>query len=175
MGFTNSSELLHMDCAAAWFTHVSGFADTDAWLADLADRGKSHLCGYMSFLRLNEGVEGLEVLGKTSAQVLEQILLDRWALGSDDKDEVVMVHRLGLVGQNGEKMVWYSVLQVLGEGGDRTAMAKTVGLPLAMGVETFLEGESQGVGAVVPFEKSWYQPILHKLENQGIVFQEYLG
>jgi hypothetical protein len=31
------------------------------------------------------------------------------------------------------------------------------------------------VGAVVPFEKSWYQPILHKLENQGIVFQEYLG
>lgn len=175
MGFTNSSELLHMDCAAAWFTHVSGFADTDAWLADLADRGKSHLCGYMSFLRLNEGVEGLEVLGKTSAQVLEQILLDRWALGSDDKDEVVMVHRLGLVGQNGEKKVWYSVLQVLGEGGDRTAMAKTVGLPLAMGVETFLEGESHGVGAVVPFEKSWYQPILHKLENQGIVFQEYLG
>jgi hypothetical protein len=38
-----------------------------------------------------------------------------------------------------------------------------------------LEGESHGAGAVVPFEKSWYQPILHKLENQGIVFQEYLG
>ena len=175
MGFTNSVELLEVDCAAAWFTCVSGFADTEVWLADLADRGQSHLCAYMSFLRLNEGVDGLEVLGKTSAQVLEQILLDRWALGSDDKDEVVMVHRLGLVGQNGEKKVWHSVLQVLGEGGDRTAMAKTVGLPLAMGVETFLEGESRGVGAVVPFEKSWYQPILHKLENQGIVFVEYLS
>jgi len=81
---------------------------------------------------------------------------------------------LGLSDENGVPQTWFSVLQVLGEGGDRTAMAKTVGLPLAMGVETFLEGEASGLGAVVPFDKSWYLPILHKLENQGIVFKEYL-
>ena len=34
--------------------------------------------------------------------------------------------------------------------------------------------ERCGLGAVVPFDKSWYLPILHKLENQGIVFKEYL-
>ena len=132
------------------------------------------LVPYVQFLRLEEGVDGLDTTTMTSAQILEAILLDRWRLDADDKDEVVMVHKLGLRDSLGQSKQWYSVLQVLGEGGDRTAMAKTVGLPLAMGVETFLEGEAQGLGAVVPFDKSWYLPILHKLEIQGIAFKEYL-
>jgi len=102
------------------------------------------------------------------------ILLDRWKLEERDRDEVVMVHKVDLLDGNDQHKRWYSVLQVMGEGGDRTAMAKTVGLPLAMGVETFLDGLAVGVGAIVPFDKSWYSPILQKLENQGIVFKEYL-
>jgi hypothetical protein len=61
----------------------------------------------------------------------------------------------------------------MGEGGDRTAMAKTVGLPLAMGVETFLTQSVIACGALVAFDKSWYLPILEKLEKQGIAFKEY--
>ena len=123
---------------------------------------------------MDEGVLDLVVSGKTSAQLLESILLDRWKLEERDRDEVVMVHKVDLLNGNDQHKRWYSVLQVMGEGGDRTAMAKTVGLPLAMGVETFLDCLAVGVGAIVPFDKSWYSPILQRLENQGIVFKEYL-
>jgi hypothetical protein len=44
-----------------------------------------------------------------------------------------------------------------------------------MGVETFLEGDAAGQGAVIPFDKSWYTPILAKLEEQGIAFVEYVS
>ena len=174
-GFTESSQVGGWPTVGAWFESLTGFENSMDWAKSLAtDPQTAGLDPYVSFLRLDEGVAGLVVDDKTSAQILEVILLDRWSLGSQDKDEVVMVHKLGLSDENGVPQTWFSVLQVLGEGGDRTAMAKTVGLPLAMGVETFLEGEASGLGAVVPFDKSWYLPILHKLENQGIVFKEYL-
>lgn len=174
-GFTESSQVGGWPTVGAWFEALTGFENSKAWAMSLAnDSQTTGLDQYVSFLRLEEGVAGLVVEDKTSAQILEAILLDRWSLGPQDKDEVVMVHKLGLCDENGVPQTWFSVLQVLGEGGDRTAMAKTVGLPLAMGVETFLEGEASGLGAVVPFDKSWYLPILHKLENQGIVFKEYL-
>lgn len=174
-GFTRCDDLGGWTSVHDWFYRHTGFENSEQWASFLElETATQGLGTYVTFLRLEEGVSDLLVGGKTSAQILEAILLDRWGLGDSDKDEVVMVHKLGLRGVSGEIQQWYSVLQVLGEGGDRTAMAKTVGLPLAMGVETFLEGDAAGVGAVVPFDKSWYLPILHKLENQGIVFKEYV-
>jgi len=174
-GFTRCDVVGGWTSVHEWFYRHTGFKNSEQWASFLEmETATQGLGNYVTFLRLEEGVSDLLVGGKTSAQILEAILLDRWGLGDNDKDEVVMVHKLGLRGVSGEFQQWYSVLQVMGEGGDRTAMAKTVGLPLAMGVETFLEGDAVGVGAVVPFDKSWYLSILHKLENQGIVFQEYL-
>lgn len=176
LGFTDAQHVGDWQSAQTWFEAHTGCKTTADWVAVLAEDAST--CGlgpFMSFLRLDEGVAELETVGKTSAQILEKILLDRWRLEEDDKDEVVMVHRLDLRAEDGSMKQWFSVLSVQGEGGDRTAMAKTVGLPLAMGVETFLEGDAAGQGAVIPFDKSWYAPILAKLEEQGIAFVEYVS
>lgn len=174
-GFTDAKIAGAWSTVKDWFVSHAGFEHSADWVDRLKENeAMAKLVPYVQFLRLEEGVDGLDPSTMTSAQILEAILLDRWRLDAGDKDEVVMVHKLGLRDSLGQSKQWYSVLQVLGEGGDRTAMAKTVGLPLAMGVETFLEGEAQGLGAVVPFDKSWYLPILHKLEIQGIAFKEYL-
>ncbi len=176
LGFTEPLRVGNWATVNDWFIDRTGYGNTHDWFASLeSDDETMGLGEYVKFLRLDEGAFDLVVAGKTSAQILEAILLDRWKLGALDKDEVVMVHKFDLVDIDHQRKRWYSVLQVKGEGGDRTAMAKTVGLPLAMGVETFLEGMASGVGAVVPFDKSWYSPILRKLEGQGIVFKEYLA
>lgn len=175
LGFTESHQKGAWTTVGDWFFDHTGCRNTKEWVALLESDSKTKdLARYVQFLRLDEGVLDLVVSGKTSAQLLESILLDRWKLEERDRDEVVMVHKVDLLNGNDQHKRWYSVLQVMGEGGDRTAMAKTVGLPLAMGVETFLDGLAVGVGAIVPFDKSWYSPILQKLENQGIVFKEYL-
>ena len=159
-----------------WFSKVTGCLNTDLWIESLLSSGVDlvNIEGHLRFLQLELGCENLVIVGKTSAQILEQILLDRWALEANHRDEVVMVHKLGVMDSLGDEKHWYSVLKVMGEGGDRTAMAKTVGLPLAMGVETFLEEEQADRGVCLPFDKSWYAPILEKLERQGIVFDEHL-
>ena len=178
-GFTDSKNVL-FDSGEAdskeWFSKVTGCLNTDLWIESLLSSGAdlTNVEGHLRFLQLELGCENLVVVGKTSAQILEQILLDRWALEANHRDEVVMVHKLGVLDQSGDEKHWYSVLKVMGEGGDRTAMAKTVGLPLAMGVETFLEEEHADRGVCLPFDKSWYAPILEKLERQGIVFDEHL-
>lgn len=178
-GFTDSKNVL-FDSGEAdskeWFSKVTGSLNTDLWIESLLSSGVDlvNIEGHLRFLQLELGCENLVIVGKTSAQILEQILLDRWALEANHRDEVVMVHKLGVMDSLGDEKHWYSVLKVMGEGGDRTAMAKTVGLPLAMGVETFLEEEHADRGVCLPFDKSWYAPILEKLERQGIVFDEHL-
>jgi saccharopine dehydrogenase (NADP+, L-glutamate forming) len=165
-----------LSMAEMWFSRVTGCLNTDLWIELLLSSGVDlvNIEGHLRFLQLELGCENLVIVGKTSAQILEQILLDRWALEANHRDEVVMVHKLGVMDTLGDEKHWYSVLKVMGEGGDRTAMAKTVGLPLAMGVETFLEEENADRGVCLPFDKSWYAPILEKLERQGIVFDEHL-
>jgi saccharopine dehydrogenase (NADP+, L-glutamate forming) len=172
----NETEKLPMITAAMWFSRVTGCLNTDLWIESLLSSGVDlvNIEGHLRFLQLELGCENLVIVGKTSAQILEQILLDRWALEANHRDEVVMVHKLVVMDSLGDEKHWYSVLKVMGEGGDRTAMAKTVGLPLAMGVETFLEEEHADRGVCLPFDKSWYAPILEKLERQGIVFDEHL-
>jgi saccharopine dehydrogenase (NADP+, L-glutamate forming) len=172
----NETEKLPMITAAMWFSRVTGCLNTDLWIESLLSSGVDlvNIEGHLRFLQLELGCENLVIVGKTSAQILEQILLDRWALEANHRDEVLMVHKLGVMDSLGDEKHWYSVLKVMGEGGDRTAMAKTVGLPLAMGVETFLEEEHADRGVCLPFDKSWYAPILEKLERQGIVFDEHL-
>ena len=60
------------------------------------------------------------------------------------------------------------------EGEDRTytAMAKTVGLPLAMACRLILENKIEARGCILPTTKEFYNPILDELKGQGVVFNE---
>ena len=114
----------------------------------------------------------------TPAQILQKILMDSWTLEEDDKDMIVMQHKFGYE-YKGKKHQIESSMVVIGEDQTYTAMAKTVGLPVAIATLKILNGEIKTPGVQLPITKEVYQPILKELENYGIQFKElevpYLG
>ncbi|OFZ41456.1 MAG: hypothetical protein A3D92_21045 [Bacteroidetes bacterium RIFCSPHIGHO2_02_FULL_44_7] len=54
-----------------------------------------------------------------------------------------------------------------------TAMATTVGLPLAIGCRLLLQGRISERGVVIPTIPSLYEPILDELASLGITFDEH--
>lgn len=108
----------------------------------------------------------------TPAQILEKILTDSWKLDPQDKDMIVMYHKFGYE-LNGEKKQIDSKMVTIGEDQTYTAMAKTVGLPVAMAALQILNGKIKTYGVQLPIKKEIYQPILEELETYGIEFKEY--
>ena len=60
----------------------------------------------------------------------------------------------------------------LGDNQTYTAMAKTVGLPVAIATLQILNGKIKTPGVQLPIRKEVYQPILKELESYGINFKE---
>jgi len=114
----------------------------------------------------------------TPAQILEKILGDSWTLQPKDKDMIVMYHKFGYE-INGHKEQIDSKMVCLGENQTYTAMAKTVGLPVAMATLLILNGKIKTPGVQLPIREEVYLPILKGLEEYGVVFHEqtvpYLG
>ena len=108
----------------------------------------------------------------TPAQILQHILEQKWTLEDDDKDMIVMWHRFRYKNNNGEDKEIHSSMVVKGDDQRFTAMAKTVGLPLAISVKMILNGTISSPGVHVPILKEIYNPILDELENYGINFIE---
>jgi saccharopine dehydrogenase (NADP+, L-glutamate forming) len=109
----------------------------------------------------------------SNASILQWLLEDRWKLAATDKDLVVMLHEIEYsIGDRQFKLDSSMVLK--GEDAMNTAMATTVGLPLAMGVCAFLKGEIQMTGLHIPIDARIYQPILKSLAEEGIIFEETL-
>ena len=74
--------------------------------------------------------------------------------------------------QNGEKKEIQSYLTATGRDEKDTAMAKTVGLPLAMATELLVEGKISIRGVVIPTAKEIYEPVLEQLRKYDIRFTE---
>ncbi len=114
----------------------------------------------------------------TPAQILQKILMDSWTLEEDDKDMIVMYHKFGYE-LDGKKKQIESNMVVIGDDQTYTAMAKTVGLPVAIATLKILKGEIKTPGVQLPITKEVYEPILKELEDYGINFKEkeveYLG
>ncbi len=107
----------------------------------------------------------------TPAQILEKILTDSWALEPEDKDMIVMYHKFGYE-LNGEKKQIDSKMVCIGDDQTYTAMAKTVGLPVAMATLLILNGKITTPGVQLPIKKEVYEPILKELEEYGVIFNE---
>lgn len=120
----------------------------------------------------------VELKKATPAQILQKILMDSWTLSKEDKDMIVMYHKFGYE-KGGKKYQIDANMVVLGEDQTYTAMAKTVGLPVAMATLDILNGKITTPGVQIPITKEVYEPILKELKDYGIIFNEkevpYLG
>lgn len=105
------------------------------------------------------------------AAILQAILEKNWSLNPDDKDMIVMQHQFLIHTNQGNKKVTSSLV-CLGEDSVYTAMAKTVGLPLSIAVDLFMDGKIQERGLHIPVIPTIYEPILEALKKEGIAFTE---
>lgn len=106
------------------------------------------------------------------ALILEKLLLEMWPLAPDDKDMVVMQHEFEYI--LGEKVYLHTSTMVM-KGHDQhdTAMARLVGLPMAILAKLVILGKVESTGVHIPVIQEVYEPVLEELKDYGMAFEEY--
>lgn len=107
----------------------------------------------------------------SAATVLQFMLETKLSLRPSDKDMIVMLHQIEY-NLNNQKHKIESTLIVKGQDSLRTAMAKTVGLPLGIAAKLILNGNLNLRGLHIPILPAIYNPVLSELEKEGIQFKE---
>ncbi|WP_422349254.1 saccharopine dehydrogenase family protein [Flagellimonas sp.] len=128
--------------------------------------------GKLLELNLFDDSKKIPLKNATPAQMLQYILEDSWTLNPNEKDMIVMYHKFGYE-LDGKKKQLDANMVVLGENQTFTAMAKTVGLPVAMAALQILNKKIVTPGVQIPIAKEVYRPILEELKSYGIHFNEY--
>jgi saccharopine dehydrogenase-like NADP-dependent oxidoreductase len=115
--------------------------------------------------------EEIDIHPTTPANILLKILEEKWRLEPEDKDLVVMQHQIAYQENGKEHMVISSLIET-GIDQEKTAMAKTVGLPLGIACKLVLQNKISSKGVMIPTVKEIYEPVLEELKGFGIVFKE---
>ncbi len=107
---------------------------------------------------------------KKHSEILLEILKDKWSLEKHDIDLVVMYHSFIYREKNNLKKL-ESFMRLEGTNNFDTAMSKTVGLPIALLIEIIITNNLKFKGVLLPFDKIIYDPLLEKLSDNGIIFE----
>jgi saccharopine dehydrogenase-like NADP-dependent oxidoreductase len=107
----------------------------------------------------------------SAADVLQFIMEKKLMLAAGEKDLVLMLHEIEYE-LDGEIKYISSRLAVRGIDNVNTAMATTVGLPLAVAAEKILNGEIACTGLQIPTNPEIYVPVMKRLHELGISFIE---
>ena len=118
--------------------------------------------------------EVLGIQGATPADALIFLLKSKLELPSGGRDMIILLHEIlaRYPAENGSGERVTSTLVEYGVPGGTTAMAKAVGLPAAIAVELLLAGQLPLTGCHVPTHPAVYQPILSRLEDEGLRFRQ---
>jgi saccharopine dehydrogenase-like NADP-dependent oxidoreductase len=111
----------------------------------------------------------------SSGAILQSLVETKLAMLPSDKDMIVMQHEI--LYQQGASPLrsLTSTLVVKGDDSLRTAMAKTVGLPLGITAKLLLNGVITLRGLHIPILPEIYLPVLAELEVNGVRFTEEEG
>ena len=123
-----------------------------------------------AFLKL-DSPEKLPAGIKCSADILQHCLERKLILQPNDKDMIVMLHEIEYEIEGSHYSI-NSSLVVKGEDSLRTAMAKTVGLPLGIAAKLVLEDKIKLKGLHIPARREIYEPVLEELKKHNIIFNE---
>ncbi|MBS1644477.1 MAG: saccharopine dehydrogenase NADP-binding domain-containing protein [Bacteroidetes bacterium] len=162
---------------AEWMAAISNYTPSEITLKD-------HVVDLANVKPRDKAMKMLEWLGlfseqplpstrNSNAEVLLSLLQDKWAMGEKDKDMVVMQHEIEYT-HRGSQHRLISSMSAIGENAEYTAMAKTVGLPIAILAKLLYTGAVKPIpGVVIPDMPSVYRPVLNELKHYDIVFEEH--
>ena len=107
----------------------------------------------------------------SNMDVLASRMLEKCGYGEAERDMIVMQHEFLIRYDDGDERV-YSTLVEYGIPGGDSAMARTVGIPLAIATRMVLDGKIKERGVVTPVTPEIYNPILDELHGLGISFDD---
>ncbi|MFT4061862.1 MAG: saccharopine dehydrogenase C-terminal domain-containing protein [Edaphocola sp.] len=120
----------------------------------------------------NRRINGAGAL--SSSAILQGLLEEKWKMRALDKDLVIMQHQIEYE-RRGTANKMTATLTVKGEDRQHSAMAKTVGLPMAALAKKILLDEMNVrklVGVHIPTMPEVFVPILKELKKMGVEFEE---
>jgi saccharopine dehydrogenase-like NADP-dependent oxidoreductase len=167
----NSDELTYYDLMEAFlgiFKHEGTLKERYAKLLEVEP--ENEVIKQLEWLGLFSRRK-IKVANATPALILEELLLEKWALKPKDKDMVIMQHIFEYE-INKRKYKKTSTLVMKGEDSVQTAMSKLVGLPLGIFVKLLLQGKISTTGVAIPTMPEVYEPIMAELETFGVQFIE---
>ncbi|MBM3285639.1 MAG: saccharopine dehydrogenase, partial [Candidatus Aminicenantes bacterium] len=99
-------------------------------------------------------------------------MIEKLQYGEGERDMIVLQHEFIAGYPDGGRERILSTLIDFGLPGGDSSMARTVGLPAAIGTKLILEGKIKETGVYIPVLPEMYIPILAELRGLGIAFRE---
>jgi len=160
---------------ADWFNHCIyqryQLTSFTGYINDIvAEKDRSLLKKQLEFLQLN-GTQPVPALAASSADILQHQLETTLKMQQDDRDMIIMLHEIDYE-KNNRLYSTKSCMIVKGDDALNTAMAKTVGLPVGIATELILEKKINLTGLKIPVTRDIYEPVLIKLKEKEIKFEE---
>jgi len=164
------------------------YADLLALLigADNSDNIKSKVAKHLKIDENSYALNSIEWLGlfdnkpmnrieDSPFEITSDLMIEKMMIGKNERDMVVMQHIFLASYPDGSKEVIKSRMLDFGTLATDTAVARTVALPAAIGVEMILHGQIDVKGVFIPVIPQIYNPILEQLEKIGITMIEEYG
>ena len=108
----------------------------------------------------------------SALDILGARMIDKLSMAPGERDMIILQHEFVASYPGNRKEIIISTLVDFGIPNGDSSMARTVGLPAAIGTRLILEGRIQAKGVHIPVLPDIYKPILAELKNLGIAFME---
>ena len=156
---------------AGWMKKKTGLADMKAVSKKLGAMADEKVITMLQWLGLFDETP-LPAGKHSSADILLTLLLEKWKMEPGDTDMVVMQHEFEYEHRDKKTKITSSMV-LRGDDTEHSAMAKTVGLPMAILARLVLTKKiTKPTGVLLPNMASVYRPVLTELAHHGIVFTE---
>ncbi len=111
---------------------------------------------------------------RTISDVMLHLIQDKLAMPKDGRDMVILMHEIEATYPDEKNRVEMlrSLMIDYGKPNGPTAIAHSVGLPVAITARLLLRGELNITGCRIPTRKEIYEPVLRELAKEGIGFTE---
>ncbi len=111
----------------------------------------------------------IKLASASPADILLDLLLDKWKMEDSDKDMILMQHDFTYE-KEGERYRLLSTLNLKGDDAEHTAMSRLVGYPLGILAKLIMQGKINTTGVNIPVMPAVYEPVLAELKELGVYF-----
>jgi len=143
---------------------------------------KSALASHLNITKDSVFMKGMDCLGffekkplpvekSSPLDIMVSMMESKLSYQKGERDMVILQHRITAKNENDSMQEITSTLVDYGRPHEFSAMARTVGLPIAIAAKNILNGKIKITGVQIPVSPEIYEPILSELKKSGIEFK----